>query len=103
MIKLEPEVSTFEITCLGNFEKIPESVFIIFGTLILNVEEVETPDNTAPLLMPATVFVDDNVSVLPLELIFDILLKCGSFAIPLLNAIIVSVLIPTPAKLRLLT
>ena len=63
MIKLEPEVSTFEITCLGKFEKIPESAFIIFGTLILNVEEVETPDNTAPLLIPDTVFVANNVSV----------------------------------------
>ena len=72
--------------------------------MILNVEEVETPDNTLPLLIPLTLEVTAlNVSVLPSPLISVILLKCGSFPAPLLNAIIVSVFIPTPAKLRLFT
>ena len=72
--------------------------------MILNVEEVETPDNTEPLLIPETCCVADNVSVLPSLDILVILLKTELLPGPLLYDIIDPVFIPTfPAKLRLLT
>ena len=101
IIKLEFEVSTFEITFLGNFENIPEfSILSILGTLILNGDDVEV---TVPVFTPTTFVVVVKVNILPsLEIAFN-LLNTGSWKLPLLYEIIASVLIPTPAKLLLAT
>ena len=98
---MEFDVSTFEITFLGNFENIPEfSTLSILGTLILNGDDVEV---TVPVLTPTTFDVDVKVNILPSLEISLILLNTGSWKLPLLYAIIASVLIPTPAKLLFAT
>ena len=101
IIKLESDVSRFDIFFLGNFEKIPEfSMFKTLGTLILNVDDVVllvatvVPRLTDVLLTAAT------VNVFPSADIAVTLLKVGRLFIPSLNDIIESVLIPTlPEKL----
>ena len=101
IIKLESDVSRFDIFFLGNFEKIPEfSRFKTLGTLILNVDDVVllvatvVPRLTDVLLTAAT------VNVFPSADIADTLLKTGRLFDPSLNAIIESVFIPTlPEKL----
>ena len=76
IIKLEFEVSTFEITFLGNFENIPEfSILSILGTLILNGDDVEV---TVPVLTPTTFVVADKVNIFPSLEILEILLNVGS-------------------------
>ena len=70
--KLEFEVFTSEIICLGNFANIPDLFkFKTLGTLILNVEVVAV---TVPVLTPTTGEVAARVRTLPLELILSILL-----------------------------
>ena len=63
IIKLELDVSTLEITLLGNFEKIPEfSKFKTLGTLILNGDEVSV---IVPVFTPTTFVVVVKVNILP--------------------------------------
>ena len=77
IIKLELDVSTLEITFLGNFEKIPEfSKFKTLGTLILNVDEVSV---IVPVLTPTTFVVADKVNIFPLLEILAIPLNVGSW------------------------
>ena len=60
----------------GNLVKIPESSkFRIFGTLILNGDDVVV---TVPVLTPTTFTVDAKVSTLPSAEIFVIWLNVGS-------------------------
>ena len=76
IIKLEFEVSTFEIIFLGNFENIPESlIFNTLGTFILKVDEV---GDTLPVLTPTTFVVADKVIIFPSLEISEILLNVGS-------------------------
>ena len=61
--KLELDVSTLEITPLGNTAYMPEfSIFKTLGTLILNVEVVAV---TVPVLTPTTGVVVPRVKTLP--------------------------------------
>ena len=77
IIKLELDVSTLEITFLGNFEKIPEfSKFKTLGTLILNVDEVSV---MVPVLTPTTFVVADKVNIFPSLEILAISLNVGSW------------------------
>ena len=73
---MEFEVSTFDITFLGNFENIPEfSILSILGTLILNDDEVA---DIVPVLTPTTFVVADKVNTFPLLEILEISLNVGS-------------------------
>ena len=101
IIKLEFDVSTFEITFLGNFEYIPEfSILSILGTLILNGDDVEV---MVPVLIPTTSDVAASVNILPSFEIAFIRLNTGSWKFFLLYEIIAFVLIPTLAKLLFAT
>ena len=72
IIKLELDVSTFEITFLGNFANIPEfSRFKILGTLILKEDVVAV---TVPVLTPTTGVVAARVKTLPVDEILLIVL-----------------------------
>ena len=102
IIKLESDVSRFDIFFLGNFEKIPEfSRFKTLGTLILNVDVVVLFVATVePWHTPPTLVVAAKVNVFPFADIPVTLLKIGTGVPSWLTAITESVLIPTlPAKL----